>query len=486
MKLTIFSRLVIGYLAIFILAMAVIIYAISQLRQLENISHSILSVDIGVLTYDQKLTDILLSLIRYEKKFVVDNDVELYDQFLMKKDEFDFNLKQVVMIADVPETKKLLNNVEKYFQRYQSLFDIEVEFLKAGQEYPVANYKKEKELAVNGILDNLKQLKTHSQGSTYNKIKKLGEAEVNASKVAIVMGLISLVTGIVISIFITINITRPLSEIKKRTGEIARGDFPDDLKLESPPEITELANAFNIMCAKLKQIDKLKSDFFSLMSHELRTPLTTIKEGTNLMIEGMENGKSSGKQKRLLTIISEESNRLINLVNSLLDLSKMEAGMMAYNFTPTDIGVLINKVSREIEPLAETRDIKIHTDINSGSPLIKMDRDRMLQVLRNLIGNAVKFTPDGGDVKVCSRSVDAGVNVSIEDTGAGIPGDNLSTIFNKYEQVTLGGSSKIKGTGLGLSIVKHIIDAHGGKIWVKSTLGQGSVFSFVLPVSSQS
>ena len=481
MKLTIFSRLVVGYLAIFLLATAVIIYAIAQLRQLENISHSILSVDIGVLTYDQKLTDILLSLIRYEKKFVVDNDAELYDQFLLKKAEFDNDLKQVMMIAESVEAKEVLVNIEKYFQRYQSLFDIEVEFLKAGQEYPAGNYKDEKELAVNGILDNLKTLKEYSQNSTYDKIKKLGEAEVNASKVAIFMGLISLLTGTVISIFITINITRPLSEIKKRTKEIARGNFPDDLQLTSPPEITELANAFNIMCAKLKQIDKLKSDFFSLMSHELRTPLTTIKEGTNLMIEGLENGKETGKQKRLLTIISEESNRLINLVNSLLDLSKMEAGMMAYNFIATDISGLINKVSREIEPLAETRNIRIHTDLNNGSPLIKVDRDRMLQVLRNLMGNAVKFTPNGGQVKVSSRPMEEGVNVSVEDTGAGIPGDNLSTIFNKYEQVTLGGSNKIKGTGLGLSIVKHIIDAHGGKIWVESTLGKGSVFSFVLP-----
>jgi two-component system sensor histidine kinase GlrK len=482
MRLTIFSRLVIGYLAIFILAMAVIIYAIAQLRQLENITHSILSVDISVLTYDQKLTDILLSLIRYEKKFIVDNDVELYDQFLLKKADFEHNFQQVMSIADVPETKELLNNIEKYFQRYQSLFDIEVEFLKAGQEYLADNYNKEKELAVNGILDNLKLLKAYIQSSTYDKIKKLGEAEGNASKVAIVMGLISLVAGIVISIFITLNITRPLSEIKKSTGEIARGNFPDDLKLDSPPEITELANAFNIMCAKLKQIDKLKSDFFSLMSHELRTPLTTIKEGTNLMIEGLENGRTTGKQKRLLTIISEESNRLINLVNSLLDLSKMEAGMMAYNFVPTDIARLINKVSREIEPLAEHRNIKIHTDLNNGNSLIKVDRDRMLQVLRNLMGNAVKFTPDGGHVKVTSRTMGEGINISVQDTGAGIPAENLSTIFNKYEQVTLGGSNKIKGTGLGLSIVKHIIDAHGGKIWVESTIEQGSVFSFVLPV----
>jgi two-component system sensor histidine kinase GlrK len=461
--------------------MVVIIYAISQLRQLEDLTRSILKVDNRMLNYDQKLSDILLSLMRYERKYIIINDEGLYDQFLLEKSDFDKNLEEVRAVADTDEAKELLHNVEKLFQRYKSLFDIEVEYLRAGQEYSTDNYKQEKEAAVNGIMDNLKQLRVYSQNVTYDKIKKLGEAEGNASKVAIVMGLISLVAGLVISIFITVNITKPLSDIKKKTSEIAKGNFDHDLTLASPPEISELANAFNIMCAKLKEIDKLKSDFFSLMSHELRTPLTTIKEGTNLMIEGMESGEAIKKQTRLLTIISEESDRLINLVNSLMDLSKMEAGMMAYNFTPTDIGRLIHTVTREIEPLAENRNITIKTDINNGIPPVKVDRDRILQVLRNLIGNAVKFTPDDGQVKIATAPLGDGVNVSVRDTGEGIPAESLSTIFNKYEQVTLGGSNKIKGTGLGLSIVKHIIDAHGGKIWVESTLGHGSVFSFVLP-----
>jgi two-component system sensor histidine kinase GlrK len=435
-----------------------------------------------MINYDQKLSDILLSVMRYERKFVIINDEGLYDQFLLAKSDFDENLEEVRAVADTVEARDLIDNIEKLFQRYKSLFDIEVEYLRASQEYSSDNYKQEKEIAVNGIMDNLKELRIYSQNITYDKIKKLGEAEGNASKAAIMMSTISLVAGIVISIFITINITRPLADIKKKTSEIAKGNFDHDLKLDSPPEISELASAFNIMCAKLKEIDKLKSDFFSLMSHELRTPLTTIKEGTNLMIEGMESGEAIKKQKRLLTIISEESDRLINLVNSLLDLSKMEAGMMAYNFTPTDIGGLINTVAREIEPLAENRNIKIQTNINMGSPLIKVDRDRILQVLRNLIGNAVKFTPDDGQVKVSTIPVNEGVNVSVRDTGEGIPEENLASIFDKYEQVTLGGSNKIKGTGLGLSIVKHIIDAHGGNIWVESTLGHGSVFSFVLPV----
>lgn len=481
MKLTIFSRLVIGYLAIFTLAMAVSIYAIAQLRQLENVSRSIRKIDNRLLYYEQELSDILMSLMRYEKKFIIIRDEGLYDLFVKTKADFEKNLGEVMTVADSERVRSLLDGVAQHYRRYQSLFDIEVGYLNAGQEYSSANYSQEKELAVNGIMDNLKELRTYSHYSTFMKINKFSEAEGNASKVAIVMGIISLFGGIVISIYITYNITKPLSAIKSKASEIAKGNFADDLKVSSPPEIIDLAIAINSMCAKLEATDKVKSDFFSLMSHELRTPLTTIKEGTNLMREGLNRGKWTDKQERLLAIISEESDRLINLVNSLLDLSKMEAGMMTYNFTRTDVTKLINQVAREIEPLAETKQIVIKTETKS-TPLIKVDRDRILQVLRNLIGNAVKFSPEHSEVKVNSDTGDEGVNISVSDFGGGIPNESLSTIFNKYEQVMHKGSNKIKGTGLGLSIVKHIIDAHGGKIWVESTIGQGSVFTFVLPV----
>ena len=185
---------------------------------------------------------------------------------------------------------------------------------------------------MNGVLEGLRDLRAYSQQNTFAKIKKLGEAEVNASRVAIVMGIVSLAAGIIISIFITLNITRPLSRIKKKTRKIAEGDFTDDLQVSSPQEIAELARSFNSMCARLKELDKLKSDFFSLMSHELRTPLTTIKEGVTLFSEGMMQGETTERQKKLLTIINEEISRLINLVSSVLDFSKMEAGMMVYNF----------------------------------------------------------------------------------------------------------------------------------------------------------
>jgi two-component system sensor histidine kinase GlrK len=220
----------------------------------------------------------------------------------------------------------------------------------------------------------------------------------------------------------------------------------------------------------------MKSDFFSSMSHELRTPLTSIKEGTGLLLEGV-GGAITDKQKKLLNILAEESGRLIGVVNSLLDLSKMEAGMMPYTFAPRSLATLIQTAMTEIGPLVEAKKINLEAEVEEDLPVLKLDSERILQVLRNLIANAVKFTPPGGVVRVVARPTDGSVEVSVSDSGPGIPAESLSTIFEKFQQVL----PAAKGTGLGLAIVKHIITSHGGRVWAESQMGKGSTFVFVLP-----
>jgi two-component system sensor histidine kinase GlrK len=228
-------------------------------------------------------------------------------------------------------------------------------------------------------------------------------------------------------------------------------------------------------------VDKMKSDFLSTMSHELRTPLTSIKEGISLLRDGI-GGTLGEKQKRLLNILTAETHRLIGLVNSLLDLSKMEAGMMTYHFEAGNLPPLIQRAMMEMVPLVEAKRIRLEAGMNEGLPNVNMDGDRILQALRNLIGNAVKFTPEEGRIRVFARPTNGGVEVSVEDTGPGIPKENMTTIFERFRQVPGKSSNSMKGTGLGLAIVKHIITAHGGKVWAESHPGRGSTFIFVLPL----
>ncbi len=479
MRLTLFSRLILGYFAIFILVVAVGAYAIVQLRRFNDVTRSVLQIDNRIIDYEKKLTDALLSQIRYERKFIITQDNALYDQFLLFKRDFDGYLEEAISIAE-SQSSGLLRIAKEYHQRYQSLFDEEVQYLKRGEKYPQAQYKQEKERAVDGIIAELEKMRAYSQESTYSKIKELADAGADAHRVAMLIAGVAIIIIIAISLFITRSITQPISILKKRTKEIAEGDFGGNLNLSSPPEIAELAGAFNLMCSKLRDLEKMKSDFFSSLSHELRTPLTSIKEGTGLLLEGI-GGPITDKQKRLLTILTEESNRLIGLVNSLLDLSKMEAGMMTYTFDRASLAPLINKAMIEIGPLVEAKRISLEAKISEELPIIKVDSERMLQALRNLIGNAVKFTPDGGRVAVSAQHRDGGVEVSVADTGAGIPAEKLGTIFDKFQQAISTGSYPTQGTGLGLAIVKHIITSHGGKVWAESKPGQGSTFIFVLP-----
>jgi len=235
------------------------------------------------------------------------------------------------------------------------------------------------------------------------------------------------------------------------------------------------------MCRKLRELDRMKADFFSSMSHELRTPLTSIKEGTGMLLEGV-GGSITEKQRKLLNILSEESNRLIELVNSLLDLSKMEAGMMRYDLAPTSLAPLIRKATVELGPLVEAKRIRLEAKITEDLPLVQADGERILQALRNLIGNALKFTPDGGRVAVSAARKNGEVEVRVADTGPGIAPESLSTIFDKYQQGSIQGSGRFQGSGLGLAIVRHIIASHGGRVWAENEAGRGSTFIFVLPV----
>ena len=172
---------------------------------------------------------------------------------------------------------------------------------------------------------------------------------------------------------------------------------------------------------------------------------------------------------------------MVGLVNAILDLSKMEAGMMSYQIEQKNIVPLIDQVVQEMKPLVETKKIRFESEVAEKLPIPKIDTERFLQVLRNVIGNALKFTPEGGRVNVSVRTIDQGLQISVADTGPGIPEKNLTTVFEKFQQVNTKGSYKTKGTGLGLAIAKQVITHHGGKIWAESKLGEGSTFFILLP-----
>ncbi len=480
MKLTIFSRLIMGVLIIFTIVTGMSTYAIVQMDRINKVTQSVLTINNRMIDDAAKLSDIIFSQVRYERKFIISKDDVFFNEFLLLKSDFDRYLEEMTSIADSSQTRTSLKNIKDSYQTFHSLVHKEWEHLKAGNSYSRQSFNQEKEKATKSIIDELGKLETSMRQNTTDKIKGLHEIGIKLWRTAMVMTGAFLIFGIVISLLINRSITHPLSLLEKKTKEIGKGNFKEDLHLSSPPELAELAGAFNLMCNKLKELDKMKSDFFSSIAHELRNPLSTIRMGTGLLKEGAEGPVTEG-QRNLLTVLEKESNRLIGMLNSLLDLSKMEAGMMSFNLEPKNIRPLIDQAVEEIGPLVEAKKIHLEVMAMEGLPVIKIDSERILQALRNIIGNAVKFTPEAGRVRISVRSADHAVVVSVADTGPGIPPGNLITIFEKFQQAATGGSSPIQGTGLGLAIAKQIITRHGGKIWVESRSGHGSTFIFVLP-----
>ncbi|MCU0651141.1 MAG: cell wall metabolism sensor histidine kinase WalK [Candidatus Omnitrophica bacterium] len=234
-----------------------------------------------------------------------------------------------------------------------------------------------------------------------------------------------------------------------------------------------------------KEVERLKGEFLANVSHELRTPLVAIEKSVSMMLD-QSAGQVSDTQKQFLTIAERNLKRLTLLINDLLDLSKLEAQKMKISPALVNPSQVIDEAVNSLDSWAKTKSVSIEKVIADGLPLISIDPNRIIQVLINLIGNAIKFTPSAGKITVsCTQSIEQGiVTIRVQDTGVGIPQEDLSKIFDKFYQTRERPSSDICGTGIGLTIVKEIVELHGGKVWAESEHGKGAAFIFTLPLSA--
>ncbi len=227
----------------------------------------------------------------------------------------------------------------------------------------------------------------------------------------------------------------------------------------------------------------MKDDFVSTISHELRTPLTAIKEGISIVSDGSA-GSINDDQKEFLGIAKRNVDRLARLINEILDFQKIESGRMFYNIAENDIAMIGKEVQESMVPLALAKGLKLDLNLAQDLPKIRFDRDKITQVLTNLVNNAIKFTESGG-ILISINPGNNIIKVSVKDTGHGMKQEDIARLFQKFIQLEELSDRKTGGTGLGLAISKDIIDAHGGKIWAESEVGKGSVFNFILPIEER-
>ncbi len=310
-------------------------------------------------------------------------------------------------------------------------------------------------------------------------------------KAVLTGGIIAILFTLISGYFISKSIINPISEMKEVAQAISEGDFNKRAKINSEDELGVLARSLNRMADEmqlkmnsLSSMDKMKTDFVANVSHELKTPLTTIKG----FIETLENGAIDEKDnaRRFLSIIKKNAERLSNITDDLLKLSELELGKDRIEKKRFDLKDLIKDVVLRYSHLITTNHFKVEQDYHGKSFMVNADMQKMEQVLVNILDNSMKYTGEGGSIKINAHDMHDHFMISVEDNGIGIPAEHLDRVFERFYRVDKARSRKLGGTGLGLSIVKHAVLLHGGDIRIESIENKGTKVAVTLPKAIQS
>lgn len=493
-RLNIFWRIIAGYLLVILILMIIIAYSLVNLHRMTKSIDVLIYSDLQAVDLEKQMIDAFLSEVRNIEKYQVTGDAAFLDLGRTGKADFLGYYGRLTPKLSSAEERESAAKILISFRDYNALLEGKTASLDQGKSSSAeAGVPDAMAEGVTGPLDDLIN---RQQRRIVEKIQGLRAMGTRAAVMVQALIVISLIAAVIVAFMVADGINRSLRIIKKMTTVVAVGDFDQHIDLDSPPELAELARSFNQMSDQLKQLDEMKSGFISHVSHELRTPLASMKEADNLLLEGA-GGTINEKQRRFLTIIAQGTNKLTKMIDDLLDLSKMEAGMMKYNFILADIRPILAHALSEVELLAEKKGLHLSSESTDSLPRVWMDIYKIQQVVVNLLSNAIKYTPERGRIEVKAdllQSLPAAakddrkgryLRVRVADTGVGIAPEFQARIFDKFQDIHPEGIPGAKGTGLGLSIARHIIQAHGGRIRVDSTSGKGSTFTFVLPLDGK-
>jgi signal transduction histidine kinase len=409
----------------------------------------------------------------------------------MNISEFRKTADSVFRIVTDSLVKNNLKDVMLFHERYLDNIKIELtnsgkksksdgEFISAHQEY-----------LSDSIRIQIQKLKLSCLSPLDKALKKNAKPVYTITEISIFLGLIFTIM-IVIAIRFAHILTKPIQALQAGTNKVGEGQY-ETVPITSTDEIADLTQAFNLMSEKLKQLDEMRMAMMSEISHEMRTPLQVIKAGCYSIIHAKDGPQLTQRQRDAVGMIHQASNRINHFVNSFLDIAKMEAGLMKFNFQLLDLVELVTPLIQEAQLIAQMRQIVLLSHADPILPMI-LDKERISQAVSNLLSNALKYTPDNGKITVNITKLSAGiaegikgsesVNIEVQDSGVGIPEADLDKLFNKFYQAKNVPLVNEKGSGLGLALVKLVAEAHGGKVGVKSQVSVGSTFSIILPIKT--
>ncbi len=477
-KLGIMFKLFLWYLVLISIFYGTILILFLHIQQIMSISENIVNRNYKISSASKKMIDSLLWMAESESKYDLLKKEDYKEYFVAAQREFEGSLTEILFFEGTEEDAG--NPWRQLYQDY-------VAQLPGAREGPEEGEPSKTlwipETVINDWIQRISKARTENEQSIEGQMLTLNKRGQQAVRLGFVGLGFSLLVGLLGTIFLTHSMNRPLRELRRGIRAISHRGLSDPIRIPSRDEFGELAGAFNEMAALLKEEERMRSDFISMLSHEIRTPLTSIRESVNMIAEELM-GPINQRQRRFLEIAGGEIERISDLLSHLMQVSRMEAGALKIDLRPLDPSVFLSNSIYRVAPAAEAKGITIKTNISPGMPFIMGDPDNLQQVLLNLLGNAIKFSPSQSEVMVSMEAEESakGLNLkfSVTDQGPGVPEEEQSLVFHKYYRAP-GTREQADGVGLGLSISRYIVEAHGGTIWVTSQVGEGSTFGFTLP-----
>ncbi|WP_303851078.1 HAMP domain-containing sensor histidine kinase [Seleniivibrio woodruffii] len=468
MKLNgIFARLIamnfilLAFLSIF---MSVIFM---KIQKLNGLMERVTLVEIPVIERADRLSGIILRQIEFREKYLISMDTDFLRQYEQYGGSFRSVLKELDAIISGGSKKEALERLKTAYASFSA--EESTYMLGGGQEEHMPS--------VNGVSSALEHLRGIAAQKREKGLRTSGKLVEQVRTEAFAF----IVTGGVLIVLLALTNTKsiavPIRKLSESTRKVTDGSYPEMVCHGGPSEVRRLSEDFGVMVRRLKESDELRTEFIGNVSHELRTPLTSIREASAMLKEGYFHDDRESSL-RLLNIIETESNRMINSVNNILEITRLDLAQDTYEIIKTDINRIVVSSIEKTAPIAARRGITV---VNTIEPDLTAfaDAEKLSLVFDNLIGNALKYSGAGTQVKISATCSGGVVTVCVADSGAGVDEAELSLIFERY-RLGSNRSSEYKGSGLGLAICRKIIEKHGGSIWVKSEKGCGSRFCFTL------
>ncbi|MBI5551524.1 MAG: HAMP domain-containing protein [Desulfobacterales bacterium] len=472
------GKLLIWFFFVVAIFYGTILMLYMNFQEVVHISERIVSRNYAISDYSKRLLENLISMEENEKKYHLLQKEDYLNFFAEARTEFEAGLAKVLALGAQGES--LSANWQEVYDAYQ-----QYSAAPSGQGVDGQNLPPEMiwipEKVINDWISRITQARFENQSEVESATRELNHLGIQSVHNALIgLGVSSLV-GLLGVVFLAYSIIRPLKELMRGIRSISKDRQSEPLKIHAKDELGELATAFNEMAARLKHEEQMRSDFISMLSHEIRTPLTSIRESVN-MIEEEVMGPINPRQHKFLEIAGSEIGRICDLLNHLMQASRLEPGALKLHHEPVDTYALVATCIASLRPTAEAKRVQITSEIMPETPDVLGDAQYLRQVFLNLIGNAVKFSDAQARIWVRVGTLDKRnrLTFSIVDTGPGILEEDLDKLFNKFYRGT-SVREHLDGVGLGLSITKNIVEAHGGTIWVESQVGKGTTFSFTLP-----